>query len=61
MMYLFLYSYLYAVYFDLATSHKIFFSCISASSLSYVQRFFCKMKLVKVSLHSQKNLACIKY
>ena len=40
-------SFLYTVYFGFVTSHKIFFSCISTSSLSYVQKFFSKRKLVK--------------
>ena len=34
-------------------TYKIFFSCISTSRFSYVQRFFSKMKLVKTSLHIQ--------
>ena len=41
------------VYFGVVTSHKIFFSCISTSSLSYGQRFFSKRKLVKTSLCTQ--------
>ena len=36
-----------------ATSHKRFFSCISTSGLSCVQRFFSKMMLVKTSLRTQ--------
>ena len=50
MMYLLLYSFLCTVYFGVVTSHKTFFSFISMSSLSYVQRFFSKRKLVKTSL-----------
>ena len=47
------------MYFGVATSQKIFFSCISTSSLSCVQRLFSKMKLVKPSLRThlkQTNL-----
>ena len=47
----------YVAYF--VTSHKIVSSYISTSSLSYAQRFFSKMKLVKTSLRTplkQTNL-----
>ena len=33
--------------------HKIFFSCISTSSFSSVQRFFSKMKLLKTMFYTQ--------
>ena len=52
-MYLILYSFLWTVYFGVVTSHKIFFSCVSTSSLSCFQIFFSEMKLVKTSLHTQ--------
>ena len=52
-MFLLLYYFLYTLYFGFVTSHQIFFSCIITSSLSYVQRFFSKRKLVKTSLHTQ--------
>ena len=52
MMYLLLYSFSYTVYFSVATSDKILFSYKSTSSWSCTQRFFCKMKLVKILLHS---------
>ena len=52
-MYLLLYPFLYTVYFDVVTSHKVFFSSISTSSLSCAQRFFSKMKLVKTLLLTQ--------
>ena len=45
--------FLYTVYFSVVTSDKIFFSCISRSSLSCIQKFFSKIKLVKTSLHTQ--------
>ena len=41
------------MYFGVVTSHKMFFSYISTSSLSYVRRFFSKRKLMKTSLHTQ--------
>ena len=53
MMYLLLYSFLCTVYFGVVTTHKIFFSGISMSSLLCVQIFFSKMKLVKISLHTK--------
>ena len=40
------------VYFGVVTSHKILFSYISTSSLSYI-RFFSKIKLVKTELCTQ--------
>ena len=52
MMNLLLYYLLYTVYFVVVTSHKIFFSCISTSSLPYGQRFFSR-KLVKTLLCTQ--------
>ena len=52
MMYLLLYSYLNIVYFGFITSHKIF-SCISKYCSSCIQRFFSKMKLMKISLLTQ--------
>ena len=48
-----LYSFIYTMYFGVVTSHKMFFSYISTSSLSYVRRFFSKRKLMKTSLHTQ--------
>ena len=45
--------FLYTVYFGVVTSDKILFSCISMSSLSYIQRFFSKMKLVKILLRTE--------
>ena len=45
-----IYLVLYTVYFGAVTSHKICFSCISTSSLSYVQRFSSKRELVKIFL-----------
>ena len=45
--------FLYTVYFGIVTSHKMLFSCITMSGLSYVQRFFSKRKLVKTSGGSQ--------
>ena len=51
-MFLLLY-FLYTVYFGVVTSDKILFSCISMSSLSYIQRFFSKMKLVKILLRTE--------
>ena len=45
--------FLYTVYFGVVTSDKILFSCISMSSLSYIQRFFSKMKLVKILLRTK--------
>ena len=51
-MFLLLY-FLYTVYFGVVTSDKILFSCISMSSLSYIQRFFSKMKLVKILLRTK--------
>ena len=51
-LYLLLYYFLY-VYFGVVTSHKIIFSCISTSSLACAQRIFHKMKVVKISLHTQ--------
>ena len=51
--------FVYTVYFGIATSHKIFFSRISTSSFSCVQRSFSKMKLVKTLLYvylKQTNL-----
>ena len=53
MMYMLIYSFLYTVYFGVVTSHKMFFSCISTSSLSYIQRFFSKRIIVKTFLHTQ--------
>ena len=53
MMNLLLYYLLYTVYFVVVTSHKIFFSCISTSSLPYGQRFFSRRKLVKTLLCTQ--------
>ena len=50
MMYLLLYSFLHTEHFGAIISHKMFFSCISMSSLAYVQRFYSKRKLVKTSL-----------
>ena len=52
-MYLLLHSFLYTMYFGVVTYHKILFSCINTSSLSCVQRFFSKMKLVKALLYTQ--------
>ena len=52
-MYLLLHSFLYTLYFGVVTYHKILFSCINMSSLSCVQRFFSKMKLVKTLLYTQ--------
>ena len=45
--------FLYIVYFGVVTSDKILFSCISMSSLSRIQRFFSKMKLVKILLRTE--------
>ena len=45
--------FLYGVYFGVVSSHKIFFSCISMSSLTCVQRFCSKMRLVKTFLCTQ--------
>ena len=45
--------FLYTVYFGTVNSHKMLFSCISTSSLSYVQRFAPKRKLVKSQLHTK--------
>ena len=50
-MYLFLYSFSYT--FGVVTSDKIHFLCIGTSSLSCIQSFFSKMKLVKTSLRTQ--------
>ena len=41
------------MFFGVVTSHKMFFSYISTSSLSYVRRFFSERKLMKTSLHTQ--------
>ena len=41
------------MHFGVVTSHKMFFSCISTSSLSYIQRFFSKRIIVKTFLHTQ--------
>ena len=41
------------MYFGVVTSDKILFSCLSKSSLSCIQRFFSKMKLVKTSFRTQ--------
>ena len=53
MMYLLLYSFLYTVCFNVVSSDKIFFSCISMSSSSYIQGFFSKVKPVKTFSHTQ--------
>ena len=45
--------FLYTVYFSVVTSHKMLFSCISMSSLSYVKIFFSKRKLGKTLLRTQ--------
>ena len=45
--------FLYGVYFGVVSSHKIFFSCISMSSLACVQRLSSKLKLVKTLLCTQ--------
>ena len=52
-MYLLLYSFLCTVHIGVVTPHKMFFSCISASGMSYIQRYFFKRKLVKTSIHTQ--------
>ena len=41
------------MYFGVVTSDKIFFSRINTSSLSCIQRFFSKMKMVKTLLRTQ--------
>ena len=43
------------MYFGVATSDKILFSCISTSSLSYIQKFHSKMKLVKTLVHIESK------
>ena len=41
------------VYFSVVTSHKMFFSQISTSSLPCIERLFSKMKLLKTLLCTQ--------
>ena len=43
------------MYFGVVTSDKILFSCISTSSLSYIQKFHSKMKLVKTLVHIESK------
>ena len=53
MVHFLLYFFQYSVYFSVFTSYKIFFSPIKTSSLPRGQRFFSKIKLVKILLHTQ--------
>ena len=53
----FYYIFLTCCLFQFFNSHKIFFLCISTSSLQCVQRLFSKMKLVKTFLHTQLKQA----
>ena len=58
MMHLLLYSFLYTVYFGLVTSDKMFFSCISMSSLLCVQRHFSYWKRDSVVLDHLLQCNC---
>ena len=43
------------MYFSIVTSGKIFFSCISVSCLSCIQRFFSKLRWGKLCMYSKQT------
>ena len=43
------------MYDSAVTSHEILFSCIRTFSLSYVQKFFSEIKLLKTLLRTELN------
>ena len=51
--YICFYFFMYILYTSVFLLLIMFFSCISISSLSYIQRFLSRRKLVKTLLHTQ--------
>ena len=43
------------MYDSVVTSHEILFSCIRTFSLSFVQKFFSEIKLLKTLLRTELN------